>query len=80
MSKVLIYLTVFVLIGQIVLAHENDLKTGEERRNEKLSVTVKIIEEDDETNGPRKTEVTVSFCESSTALSVIFQPKGKPNL
>jgi hypothetical protein len=59
MFKSLVYLAVVSVIFQAIFADENGLKTGTKHSKEKLSVAVKIIEEEDSENGPRKTEVTV---------------------
>ena len=58
MFKSLLYLAVFSAVFQAILTQENGLEE-ETKRDEKLTIDVKIIEEEDSPNGPRKTEVKV---------------------
>lgn len=61
MFKVLGYFVFILAIFQAVFAGENDLKSNTKHSKEKLSVRVKIIEEEDSANGRRETEVIVSL-------------------
>ena len=57
----IVFLAVFSVVLQAIFAHENDLQSGTKHSEEKLSVAVKIIEEEYGKNGPRFTEVIVKL-------------------
>ncbi|XP_028417269.1 uncharacterized protein LOC114541665 [Dendronephthya gigantea] len=61
MFEVLGHFVLFLAIFQAVFAGENDLKSGTKHSKEKLSISVKIIEEEDSANGRRETEVIVKL-------------------
>ena len=50
---------VFVAILCVVFGHENGLEPHKEHSKEKFAIDVKIVEEEESENGPRKTEVKV---------------------
>ena len=60
MFKSLLYFAVFAISFQAIFCQENDLEK-ETKQDEKLTIDVQIIEEEDSPNGPRKTEVKVCF-------------------
>jgi hypothetical protein len=59
MLRNLVFLVVLSVTFQASFAQENGLQDGRKHSEEKLSVNVKIIEEEDGENGPRFTEVIV---------------------
>ena len=59
MMRNIVFLAVLSVILQAIFAQENGLQNGRKHSEEKLSVAVKIIEEEDDENGPGFTEVIV---------------------
>ena len=75
MMRNTVFLAVFSVILQAIFAQENGLQSGRKHSEEKLSVAVKIIEEEYDENGPRFTEVIVKLNVTIAEDAVIVNGK-----